>query len=95
MLPFCNLARYAGGMKTVIPDARVGRRVRSKRLEHQLSQRELASPGVSYAYISRIEAGTRVPSAKALSLLAQKLAVSPLWLATGRENGHCPYCGRP
>ena len=94
-MPRINRSRYAGGVASVHVDRKVGRRVRAKRLELGLSQRELASPGVSYAYISRIEAGARVPSAKALILLARKLDVTPLWLATGRENGHCPYCGRP
>lgn len=50
-----------------------------------MSQRELASPGVSYAYISRIEAGTRRPSVKALRMLARKLGVSPEYLETGSE----------
>ena len=61
----------------------VGRRLRRLRLERGLSQRELSSPGVSYAYISRIEAGTRQPSVKALRKLAGKLRVSPEYLETG------------
>src|SRR5437660_8781291 len=48
----------------------IGQRLRRLRLERQLSQRELSSPGVSYAYISRIEAGARRPSVKALRQLA-------------------------
>lgn len=43
------------------------RRLREKR---GLSQRELSEPGVSYAYISRVEAGVRNPSEKALRALA-------------------------
>jgi tetratricopeptide (TPR) repeat protein len=54
-------------------------------LERGLSQRELAGPGVSYAYISRIEAGTRRPSVKALRTLARTLGVSPEYLETGSE----------
>jgi tetratricopeptide (TPR) repeat protein len=50
-----------------------------------LSQRDLSSPGVSYAYISRIEAGARTPSVKALRKLAQKLNVSVEYLETGRD----------
>jgi tetratricopeptide (TPR) repeat protein len=50
-----------------------------------LSQRDLSSPGVSYAYISRIEAGARTPSVKALRKLAQKLGVSVEYLETGRD----------
>jgi tetratricopeptide (TPR) repeat protein len=50
-----------------------------------LSQRELACPGVSYAYISRIEAGSRQPSMKALRQLARRLDVTAVFLETGRE----------
>ena len=63
----------------------IGVRLRRLRLERGLSQRELASPGVSYAYISRIEAGSRRPSVKALRMLARKLGVSPEYLETGSE----------
>ncbi len=63
----------------------VGQRLRRLRNERRLSQRELASPGVSYAYISRIEAGARRPSVKALRQLAPKLGVSVEYLETGRD----------
>jgi transcriptional regulator with XRE-family HTH domain len=63
----------------------IGQRLRRLRSERGLSQRELAVPGVSYAYISRIEAGTRQPSVKALRKLAGKLGVSPEYLETGSE----------
>jgi transcriptional regulator with XRE-family HTH domain len=63
----------------------VGQRLKRLRLARGLSQRELASPGVSYAYISRIEAGTRQPSVKALRRLAVKLGVSPEYLETGSD----------
>src|SRR6478672_2997403 len=61
--------------------------VRLKRLRHErgLSQRELSGPGVSYAYISRIEAGARTPSVKALRMLARKLGVTVEYLETGRD----------
>ena len=65
----------------------IGVRLKRLRLERGLSQRELSSPGVSYAYISRIEAGARTPSVKALRMLAQKLGVSVEYLETGREIG--------
>mgnify|MGYP001087610836 CR=1 FL=1 len=64
----------------------IGVRLRRLRLGRGLSQRELAAPGVSYAYISRIEAGFRRPSVKALRKLAPKLGVSVHWLETGRED---------
>jgi tetratricopeptide (TPR) repeat protein len=63
----------------------IGERLRRLRLERGLSQRELSAPGVSYAYISRIEAGARRPSVKALRLLAKKLGVSADYLETGSE----------
>src|SRR6059058_6514851 len=63
----------------------IGVRLKRLRLARGLSQRELSSPGVSYAYISRIEAGARTPSVKALRKLAQKLSVSVEYLETGRD----------
>lgn len=63
----------------------IGERLKRLRLERGLSQRELAAPGVSYAYISRIEAGTRQPSVKALRKLAAKLAVTADYLESGSE----------
>jgi transcriptional regulator with XRE-family HTH domain len=62
-----------------------GQRLKRLRLERGLSQRELASQGVSYAYISRIEAGTRQPSVKALRRLAAKLGVTAEYLETGSD----------
>src|ERR1700733_2654118 len=63
----------------------IGQRLKRLRLERALSQRELAAPGVSYAYISRIEAGTRQPSVKALRRLAANLGVSADYLETGSQ----------
>jgi transcriptional regulator with XRE-family HTH domain len=66
--------------------ATVGDRIRERRLELGLSQRELAGKGASYAYISRIEANTRVPSTKVLRFIAPKLGVSVHWLETGEDD---------
>jgi tetratricopeptide (TPR) repeat protein len=63
----------------------IGERLRRLRVERGYSQRELSAPGVSYAYISRIEAGARRPSVKALRQLARKLGVSAEYLETGSE----------
>src|SRR6266700_4645778 len=63
----------------------IGQRLKRLRLERGLSQRDLSSPGVSYAYISRIEAGARTPSVKALRMLAAKLGVSVEYLETGQD----------
>jgi transcriptional regulator with XRE-family HTH domain len=64
----------------------VGERIRQRRLELGLSQRALAGEGVSYAYVSRLEANTRTPSTKALRVLAPKLGVSVHWLETGEQD---------
>ena len=67
------------------PRETIGARLRRLRLEQGASQRDLSAPGVSYAYISRIEAGARTPSMKALRMLARKLGVTPEYLETGAE----------
>src|SRR6187549_1013254 len=72
-------------MSRAEPQETIGARLKRLRLARGLSQRELASPGVSYAYISRIEAGTRQPSVKALRRLAAKLGVSAAYLETGSD----------
>jgi transcriptional regulator with XRE-family HTH domain len=64
----------------------IGERIRQRRVELGLSQRELASEGVSYAYISRLEADARRPSIRALRKLAPKLGVSAHWLETGETD---------
>ena len=64
----------------------IGERIRRRRIALGLTQRELASDGVSYAYISRIETGHRTPSIKALRMLARKLETSVHWLETGKHD---------
>ena len=66
--------------------AAVGRRLRDARIEAGLSQRQLSFPGCSAAYISRLEAGDRVPSLQLLRKLAQKLDADEQYLATGEER---------
>ena len=61
----------------------LGQRLRRLRKERGLSQRDLASPGISYAYISRIEAGMSTPSVKALRKIAGKLGVTVEHLEVG------------
>jgi transcriptional regulator with XRE-family HTH domain len=63
----------------------IGRRLLRLRREQGLSQRDVSAPGVSYTYISRIEAGQRQPSVKALRAIAHRLGVTPEYLETGRE----------
>src|SRR5688572_19916466 len=61
----------------------VGRRLREARERAGLSQRDLSFPGCSPAYISRIEAGDRIPSLQLLREMGQRLGVSEDYLATG------------
>ena len=71
---------------THVDDPRaVGRRLRGARERAGLSQRQLAFPGCSAAYISRLEAGQRVPSLQLLRKLAAKLNADEQYLATGVE----------
>jgi len=65
--------------------AAVGKRVFEARVAAGLSQRELAFPGCSAAYISRIERGERVPSLQVMRELARRTGVSEQVLAFGRE----------
>ena len=67
------------------PDESVGERLRRLRTERGLSQRQLAQAGISYAYISRLEAGDRRPSVRAIRVLARALGVTPEYLETGLD----------
>lgn len=60
-------------------------RLKDARERAGLSQRQLAFPGCTAAYISRIEAGARVPSLQMIQQLALRVDVSGQWLATGVE----------
>jgi transcriptional regulator with XRE-family HTH domain len=66
--------------------AAVGRRLKEARVAAGFSQRQLSFPGCSAAYISRLEAGDRVPSLQLLRKLATKLNADEEYLATGRER---------
>ena len=63
----------------------VGVRLKASRERAGLSQRQLAFPGCTAAYISRLEAGARVPSLQMVNQLALRLEVTGQWLATGVE----------
>ncbi len=63
----------------------VGIRLKTARERAGLSQRQLSFPGCTAAYISRIEAGARVPSLQMINQLALRVDVSGQWLATGVE----------
>ncbi len=64
----------------------VGHRLREARKQAGLSQRQLSFPGCSPAYISRIEAGDRIPSLQLLREMGRRLGVSEDYLATGAER---------
>jgi tetratricopeptide (TPR) repeat protein len=65
---------------------RLGQRLREARERVGLSQRQLAFEGCTNAYISRLEAGHRIPSLQLIHEFARRLQVSPQWLATGVEE---------
>lgn len=67
--------------------ALVGQRIRQAREHAGLSQRDLATDGCTAAYISRLEAGARVPSTNVLQHLATKLNVTVDHLAHGITGG--------
>jgi tetratricopeptide (TPR) repeat protein len=64
-----------------------GARVRKARTASGLSLRELSIPGCSASYVSRVEAGLRVPSPAVVVALATRLGVDPEDLL-GRSLGH-------
>lgn len=64
---------------------KVGGRLAAARIAARLSQRDVAFPGCSAAYISRIERGERTPSLQVLRALAERCGVTELHLAWGRD----------
>jgi transcriptional regulator with XRE-family HTH domain len=67
-----------------LPDLKgTARRIRARRVELGISQRELAFDGCSYAYISRVEAATRTPSRQVLIGLARRLGTTEHFLVYG------------
>jgi transcriptional regulator with XRE-family HTH domain len=64
----------------------VGKRIFDAREAAGLSQRELAFPGCTAAYISRVERGERVPSLQVLCEIARRTGTSEHMLAFGRER---------
>lgn len=66
---------------------KVGQRLQAARKKIDLSQRGLADGFCTSAYISRVEAGERIPSLQLLAALAPRLNVTTEYLATGVEVG--------
>ncbi|CAM5489355.1 helix-turn-helix domain-containing protein [Streptomyces aurantiogriseus] len=63
----------------------IGRRVQRMRVERGLTQRQLAEPTYTPAYVSTLEAGRVRPSDEALKHIAARLGVDFEELATGRS----------
>ncbi|MEV8529931.1 helix-turn-helix transcriptional regulator [Streptomyces sp. NPDC052000] len=74
----------AGGQDTA---DRVGRRLQRLRTERGMTQRVLAEPGYTAAFVSTVEAGKTRPSEAALRYFAERLAVSYEELADGVPGG--------
>src|SRR5690242_3176539 len=53
-----------------------GRRLKALRLRQGLSQVALAGDGMSSAYLSRLESGTRPPTPRAVRYLAERLGLA-------------------
>jgi Helix-turn-helix domain len=73
----------------------IGERIRERRLERKLSQRDIEQiSGLSYAYVSRVEMGLRSATWEALVALGSALDATGLELLTGNVHAHCPFCDR-
>lgn len=66
--------------------AAIGRRVKRLRKARDLTQRQLAEPAYTAAYVSTLEAGKVRPSESALRHIAERLGVDHEELATGRPT---------
>ena len=67
--------------------AEFGRRIHRLRTGRGLSLREVCFPGCSPSFLSRVEAGRRVPSATVVIELSRRLAVDPEELLGRRLDG--------
>lgn len=86
--------RTAGSEDTGAPDreagegreapSAIGRRVKRLRTQRELTQRQLAEPVYTAAYVSTLEAGKVRPSEAALRHIAERLGVAYEELATGK-----------
>lgn len=65
----------------------IGVRLQRLRIERGMTQRALAEPGYTAAYVSTVEAGKAQPSEAALRYFAERLAVGYEELATGVPAG--------
>src|SRR6478735_7020918 len=65
----------------------VAERFRDLRTQAGLSKTALAKGRYTVSYVSQIESGKRTPSSDAMEFFAERLHVSPRFLATGVPDG--------
>ncbi|GAB2953204.1 helix-turn-helix domain-containing protein [Micromonospora polyrhachis] len=79
-------ATNAAPDRSVPPDA-LGDRIRALRHDRGLTQRQLAEPRYTRAFLAAIESGIRIPTEQALRHIAERLDVDPDDLRYGRPPG--------
>jgi len=67
--------------------ARIGARIKKRRVELGLTQADVGEPELTSAYISLIESGARRPSPETIAHIADRLGLDPDELVTGRPRG--------
>ena len=72
--------------RTSVDPSVLGRRIRDARRTAGLTQSDLSGPGLSVAYLSRIEGGHRRPSLLVLALIADKLGTTVTDLVTAASS---------
>ena len=72
-------------LRGIDPDV-LGRRLRAARVAAGLTQTDAGGRDLSTAYVSRIEAGARRPSARALQHLAERVGTTPADLLRAAED---------
>ncbi|MBO4210941.1 helix-turn-helix domain-containing protein, partial [Micromonospora echinofusca] len=68
-----------------MPGPELGARIQRLRAARGMTQRALAEPRYTAAYVSAVESGRRVPSGDAIAHFADRLGVAPVELVTGRS----------
>ena len=79
----------------MITQPEFGERLRSRRLELGVSQKELADDFVTPSYISLLEHGNRVPSLDVVIRLAALLRTTPQQLVGGEIEGLAAPAAQP
>lgn len=79
-----TVERETGSSTRPSPGTGIGSRLYQLRTARSLTQRELAEPRYTAAFVSTVESGGRTPSAEAVRYFAKRLGVAYDELATGR-----------